>query len=239
MLRRAWVRLLCCERGWRTTASGRNRCSAGGISSVRRIANSVSRPARSVGAPIAGHVGLAEADEPVAADPANQCLGPVHDHRRQRRIGGADHGAVGIDHADRQPCRRAPEQPVGDGARHRADRSAGHSRDRRPAAGIDCRRGGIPPDRCSRLLDPFLSPRDSVRGTTGNASQPQRDALHPNADRAHQRGQRRHELQPQQSRRCPRAAGYRAWSRRTRAGCRGAARSARRAASSGSGARTR
>ena len=42
------LRLLCCDRGWRTTARGRNRCRTGGISSVNRLPNSVSRPAISV-----------------------------------------------------------------------------------------------------------------------------------------------------------------------------------------------
>ena len=43
-----------------------------------------------VGAPVAGHVRLAEADEPVAPHPADHRVGPVHEHRRQCRVGGAD-----------------------------------------------------------------------------------------------------------------------------------------------------
>ena len=111
----------CCAvmRGCRTTASGRNRCSAGGISSTRRLANSVSTPDQVVGVPVAGHVGLAEADQAVAADPAHERVRPVHDHRGQCRIGGADHRTVGVHHPNRQPRRRTTKQPVGDRGRQR------------------------------------------------------------------------------------------------------------------------
>ena len=53
------------------------------------------------GAPVTGHVRFAEADEPVAPHPANHRLGPVHEHRRQCRVCGADHRAVGVDDPDR------------------------------------------------------------------------------------------------------------------------------------------
>ena len=119
----------CCYvavRGWRTTASGRNRCSRGGMSSARRLRELSEQTGGVGGAPVAGHVGLAEADQAEAADAANQRIGTVHHHGRQRRIGGADDRSVGIDHPDRQPGRRAPEQPVGDGAGGGAHRSVGH-----------------------------------------------------------------------------------------------------------------
>ena len=71
-----------------------------------------------VGVPVAGHVGLAETDQPVAADPADEGLRPVNRHGGQSRICGADDDAIGIDEPHRQPCRRPPQQPVGDQTRN-------------------------------------------------------------------------------------------------------------------------
>ena len=65
-----------------------------------------------VGAPLARHVGLAETDEAVAADPSRQRVGAMNHHRRQCRVCGADDRAVGIDHAQRQARRGIAEQAL-------------------------------------------------------------------------------------------------------------------------------
>ena len=63
----------------RATAIGRSRCSAGGTRSATDVANSVSTPTRSSDAPFARHVGLAEPDQAVPADPrANAGIGDHH-----------------------------------------------------------------------------------------------------------------------------------------------------------------
>jgi hypothetical protein len=49
-----------------------------------------------VGAPVACHVGLAESDQAVAAEPASEGFWTVDHHRRQCRVGGADDRAVRI-----------------------------------------------------------------------------------------------------------------------------------------------
>ena len=119
-----------------------------------------------IGVPVTRHVGLAETNQAVAAHPADQRLRPVDHHRRQCRVGGADHRAVGVDHANRQSRGRTTKQPVGDRGRRGIHRAAGNPRYRRPSIGIDCRRGGSP--KIDAHSWPTLSfSTVSVRGTMG------------------------------------------------------------------------
>ena len=78
MLRRACSGLLYV----RTRLAGQRRsaettAATRGTRSAIDLANTVSTPARSSRVPLAGHVGLAEADQTVAADPAGQSSGLV------------------------------------------------------------------------------------------------------------------------------------------------------------------
>lgn len=64
--------------------------------------------------PFAGHVGLAEADQAVAPDPACKCVRPMDEQAGCARIGGTCCRSVGVDQSQRQVSGRAPKQPVGD-----------------------------------------------------------------------------------------------------------------------------
>ena len=156
--------LLCCE------AEAERRRSAEAVAAQRnqvghRLGELGEQPGEVVGTPFAGHIGLAEADQAVAADPAGHRLRPVNHHRRQRRVGGADDRAVRVDQPHRQPCRRAAEQPVGDRPRHGAQRPIGNAGHIRPTLGIDCGAdcsGDVDAHSCSTLSHSSLD-----RGTTG------------------------------------------------------------------------
>ena len=102
------------------SAIGRSHCNGRGTRSATDLASTVNTPVRSCRRPFAGHVGLAEADQAVAADPAGQRVRLVDHQRRNGRIGRADHRAVGVDQSQRQARRRAAQQPVGDRRRRRA-----------------------------------------------------------------------------------------------------------------------
>ena len=59
-------------------------------------------PGEVIGHPLAGHVGLAEADQPMSPDPTGQPVGVAQHEGRQGRVGGADHRAVRIHQAQWQ-----------------------------------------------------------------------------------------------------------------------------------------
>ena len=180
-----------------------------------------------VGVPVACHVGLAEADQAVAADPAHQRVRPVDDHRRQCRIGGADHRAVGV-HAPEPAA--APPHDETTGPRPRPSRRSAGLQARWPPPAIDRNRlrvAMVPARSMVTVGRPSPLSTVSARGTTGTRRSHKRDALNANPHRAHQRCQRRDHLQAQHLRdACPSPGAAHA-SRRTRAGCRGAARSSR------------
>ena len=149
--------LLSCERGWRTTAIGRSRCSAARNQVGHRLGELGEHADEVVRAPLAGHVGLAEADQAVAADPARQprragespssaASGrprrpPIRPGRPAAAAGGPPHGGA----ADR---RSAPTTTLSGPDGTRATSGQRSESD----CGADCFR------RCrrSQLLDPFL-----------------------------------------------------------------------------------
>ena len=168
MLWRAWSRLLYCERGWRTTASGRKPLQGGRNEVGDRFGELGEQTGEIARAPVAGHVGLAEADQAVAADPPNHRVGTVNDHRRQRRVGGADHRAVGVDAArNRQARCCTAEQPIRDRAGRDADRPARDARHVGPSVGVDRRAREFPARSMLTTVRPFPGRRLLVRGTTG------------------------------------------------------------------------
>ena len=238
MLRRACSRLLCWELGWRTTAIGPKslqRQAEPGRRPTWRTRSA--RPTRSSDAPFARHVGLAESDQAVAADPAGQ----------RARVGGSPWSAAS-GRRRRPPCR--PDRPAASAAARRrggADRSAiaptraDRPRGTRATSGQRSESIAVGPISVISMVtavDPFLLGGFRARHD-GNAAQPQCDALHPDAAARPSAVPAARRAAAGPARRCLRAAGGRAWSRRTPAGCRGAARSVTSSSASGRGARTR
>ena len=75
----------CSAAGWRRSTSRLNRCNGLGTSVATLLARGVSRSARSVpaaGVPVAGHVGLAEADLGVGCESGEERVRSVDDHQR-------------------------------------------------------------------------------------------------------------------------------------------------------------
>ena len=77
------------------------------------------------GRPVAGHVGLAEADLHVGAQPGEDVGRPDQLHHRGVLAAGTEHAAVREDDPDRQRGHRPAEEDLGDGGVHR------HARRRR------------------------------------------------------------------------------------------------------------
>ena len=94
-----WPR--CCAGGAaaRGITKARSLCSGSGTSVGIWAASTVRKPAEVVGVPGAGQVGLAEADQAVAAEPGEELVGSVQAHRRAalaevRPVGVLDDGDV-------------------------------------------------------------------------------------------------------------------------------------------------
>ena len=104
-------------------SAARCRCSSGGISVESRAANGVSRSASSVRGPVAHHVGLAEADLRVAAEPVEERRRPHDPHHRRVRAAAADALAAREHHPHGQRC--APRGGTGPPRCGRAARTCG------------------------------------------------------------------------------------------------------------------
>ena len=116
-----WPRCSAGGCGRRGVTKARSVCSESGISVAIRAAGTVRKPAEVVGVPGAGQVGLAEADEAVAAEAGVELVGAVQAHGRP---------ALAEATAGRAPRRRSRR-----GGRRRRGRVAWRRPRRRPCAG--------------------------------------------------------------------------------------------------------
>ena len=189
-------RLLCCDRGGRTTRDRpkplqrrRNqiaqRFGEHGEHADEVVGVSIRRPCRTR-RNRSGRCGRSVRTSPRAGEAP---WSAEWDRRRRPPT-------VGIDEAHRQACRRPPQQPVGDQRRKRA---AGRREPApRPASGPDRLR--VEGSGVSMLTVARPSPlRRFGARHHGHAAQPERDALDTDPQRADQRSQWGDELQPQDS----------------------------------------
>ena len=125
-----------------------------GSGCVDRIAPVGGHPP-SAGGHVPGHPGLAEADQPVGAEPGEEAVGP---DQLQGRAAGTPPGSVREEQRHRQLADRRRRQSPGHGRMHR---DAGHVEQPRPHAGrgpgsrVPAGRG----EQCHRWAGPFSSGR--------------------------------------------------------------------------------
>ena len=115
--------------------SRRSRCSRGGTSVGQPAGQDGEHAGQVVGVPVAGHVGLAEADQPVGPDPAEERVGShqvIRRGRRRARHRRRRRRAARPGSGSRRTARRRAA------ARATAARAAGRARvDVGPAVGVD------------------------------------------------------------------------------------------------------